>query len=436
MRIGENIRRKSYFFLDKLRGGVVRKYLNEFDKLNNDVLKKSKNKDVKLNRILKHAVETTSFYSEFDYKKGLSAFPVISKQLIRENYNKFCSSLFLRKDLIPVHTSGSYGVPFTFYLTHEKKYRQHAEVIYYGRWCGYDVGVKHAYIRSTPFKSFMKKWMQNEVFYACEHLNDDFISSSLSSLKKDKIQVIIGFPSAIAYLASASIAKGLTPRDYCIEGVITSSENLTDSHRKIIKQAFGCIVNSRYSTEEFGVLANECIQEKGFHINDASYYIEVLKINSDEEASPGEVGRLVVTDFFSYAMPLIRYEVGDLGIISDRKCSCGIDTPMLEQFSGRTMQILLDTKGNKLFPMAFDTVMEVYPEFLQYQIIQETEKSYKLNIVLQKNDVVNIDEIAFRLRNWLGSDANIKINIVDEIEQLPSGKRPYIINNYKNISVN
>ena len=83
-----------------------------------------------------------------------------------------------------------------------------------------------------------------------------------------------------------------------------------------LEKHFNTKVVSRYSNEEMGILAQQSNieQNNAFNINWASYYVEILKMDTNEKANLGELGRIVITDLFNFSMPLIRYDTGDLGV--------------------------------------------------------------------------------------------------------------------------
>ncbi|MEC4116366.1 hypothetical protein VSP20_05220 [Myroides phaeus] len=436
MYIDELLRNKAYFIIDKLKGGIVSKKIQEldaFEKLNTEEeLQKVVNK---LNVFLNEVFENVDFYKE---NKEFYRLPVINKKSIISDTNSFLSKKYRKEELIPVHTSGSYGTPLTYYLTHSKKKSQLAEVIYYGRKSGYDVGIRHGYFRSSPHKSKFKFWLQNEVFFASKILNNDFISNGIKELKESKVKSLIGFPSAIAYLAKECIEKGYKSTDFYVEGVITSSENLTQQQRDVIKKAFNCKIHSRYSTEELGVIGQQYEKNGEFELNTCNYIFEVLKLEKDESVGIGEIGRIVITDLNSHAMPLIRYETGDMGVLGEFLDEKKGWVKSISQLSGRVMQILYSTNDEVLYPLYFDSIMDEYKIFGQYQIIQLTRYNYILKLVTNGNfDKNNFNQKDFleKFYNWLGRDASLEIEFVEDIEKLPSGKRPYIINKYKQYTV-
>ncbi len=430
MEVGENIRYRVFKIIDDLRGRPIQKYLNElqnFETTTDDY----KSVQKKLNLFLEQAQRSSPFYMEKGGCSELNTYPVIEKRFLINNADQIRSANHSKEKLVRVSTSGSYGTPFCFHISSEKKMRQKAEAIYYGIEAGYKVGIRHAYFRTFLSKSRFKLWLQNETLICSKVLGDDFFLNAYAVLRKKKPKILIGFPSAIAMLAQFCIDEAHNPTDLAVEGVITFAENLTSGQRDTISKAFDCKVYSRYGTEELGILGLQKDNESGFRLNTCNYITEVLKLDEDITVLPGEIGRVVVTDLHSDAFPLIRYETGDLAILGEVFKENRGWAKSLKSLSGRVIQILNATNGEKLYPLYFENIIEKTDFFVQYQLIQYGEKEFLLKLVpkdiFNKND---FSEIALlnELRDWLGNDANIKLEIVKDIEMLLSGKRPSIIN--------
>lgn len=105
---------------------------------------------------------------------------------------------------------------------------------------------------------------------------------------------------------------------------------------------------------------------KKHHINVASYHIEILKEDSDEHVAPGEIGRVIVTDMYSHAMPLIRYDTGDLAYYSDQSCNCGLPTPILGSVEGRSLEMIIKPNGEKLAPFFVNPIMSYAKGITQF----------------------------------------------------------------------
>jgi phenylacetate-CoA ligase len=422
------IRRLAYWGLDFLKGSPVRRHLRELESAFRDPDATLALTRQRTRALIDHACHTTDYYRPFLGVKELSEFLVLQKRTIKERYDEFFSSAYERSSLIPVKTSGSYGTPLTFYLTKEKKDRQHAEVLYFLDWVGYKLGDKHAYVRSTP-KDRFTLFVQNEVMVIPTVFDEGWLEKQRQVLLHEGVKVFIGFPSVIGALAEYCRSKGDGPHSFCLQAVITTAESLYDHTRDALRQVFDCQVLSRYSTEEFGVLAHECLHATRHHLNMASYVIEILSLDSDLPVSPGELGRVVVTDLFSHAMPLIRYETGDLAVLGD-DCPCGLQGATLQRLEGRVVEGITRTDGQRLSPFMIHVVVKELKDVIQFQLVQTGAKSYELRLCTLPS--FNQEEwVHRRLLDILGDDAELKLSYLEQIPPLPSGKRPYVINEWR-----
>jgi phenylacetate-CoA ligase len=422
------IRSLAYWGLDFLRGRPVGRHLQELKDTFRDPDAALAQSQQRVRALIDHACSTTGYYRQFLGAKELREFPVLQKRTIREHYDEFFSSAYEKSSLIPVMTSGSYGTPLTFYLTREKKARQHAEVIYFSGWAGYKVGDKHALV-TIHSKSRFTLFMQNEILVNPGILDEEWLEKQRQILLREGIKVIIGFPSIIGPLAEYCKSKGNGPHSFRLKAVITIAESPSDRTRATLRQVFGCLVSSRYSTAELGVLAHECNCASRYHLNIANYIIEVLSSDSDRSVSPGELGRIIVTDLFSHAMPLIRYDTGDLATLGDA-CPCDLPGPTLQRIEGRCNEEVVGVDGRRIPPVVIGRVLRYLEGVVQFQFVQLGDKSYELRLCILPS-FRQEELMCRRLLNILGADAKLKMSYVEQIPPLPSGKRPYIINEWR-----
>jgi len=422
MDLFELLRNRMFFLVDKLLRNKkvtnVLTSLEEFDQSKN----KSHIQNVKKDNLLADVKSSTEFYKTFG-STNFNQLPIITKEYLAENREKFISNRFNKDDLIKVSTSGSYGTPMSFYRTKQKQMRQIAEVIFLGKHINYYIGRHHAFIRGVS-KNKINLLLQNEVHIDPTKLDEPSLEKMRKKVKKTKF--IIGFPSVILSLIKYCEEMGDTSKDFKLLGIITTAEPLTENQRGLMKGFFNCNVVARYAMEELGLIATQCVHTENYHINEASFIVEVLQKESDSTATFGEEGRIIITDLDSNAMPLIRYDSGDFGVLQQR-CSCGFDGKVLKTISGRKIQNILDSQGNIISPFSINVMMKDYENIYQFQFVQEGINQYHL-LLITNSKFKGKESLLADLYKILGTDANIEVFIVDEIKPLPSGKRPYIIN--------
>jgi phenylacetate-CoA ligase len=433
---GEWIRRAGFWVLDFLTGSKVRKHYIDIKNImeNGRSPKVSKMQEEYLNSILEYATDNVAFYKKFKGFDSIKSFPVVNKSLIKNNYEAFQSPKFPGNSAVNMHTSGSTGIPFVVRQDKNKRDRVYAEMMYFWGKAGYQIGMRYVFFRvwtSLNRRSKLSAWARNILMCDIRRLDEENLENIRNTLKSDrKIKMLLGYPNIMENLVNYLLTCGDTPEMYNINTIITFGEILPEMIHEKLEKVFNSTIVSLYSNQENGMLAQECVENKEFHVNSASYHIELLQLDSDDPVRIGELGRIVVTDLFNHAMPLIRYDTGDIGIWKDA-AECGWDTQVFSSIQGRMVDFIFDTKGNKLSPHVVTNLMWPFDKLLQYQFIQESAKQYtlKLNGAEGYYEEAPFMELC---KGFLGQDAEIVIEHVNEIPVLASGKRKSVVCNYIN----
>ena len=314
----ETIRRYGFWFVDALSGGQVRQYVLDLEK------KLQVNLDTSsgdLRNILNHAVNTTEFYKPFRGFSNITDFPIIKKSLIKGKYDQFMSSEYKNKRLHKVSTSGSTGERFFLLQDMQKRKRVIAELIYFYEQCGFHLGYKYVYLRiwhRGNKKSKLVEIAENLIMFDCSSLSDASLDRLYELLMKDRsIKCLAGYATSLKAVAFYFEKKGYNPGMFNLEIISSGAESLEPQAKALLKKVFGCPVISRYSNNENGILAQQPIDSDHFILNTAHYFFETLRLDTDETAPYGEPARLVVTDIYNYAMPLIRYDTEDIVIMGN-----------------------------------------------------------------------------------------------------------------------
>lgn len=432
--ISESTRFKTFWLADKFKGSPIGKNLDDISSILDKPSSResSEKRDSYLSKILDHAVMTTPFYREaVGPDRSMNNFPVVNKNVIRDNFENFRSEIYKDRPFVKMTTSGSTGTPFTIFQNLGKKERNYADTIYFADQAGYNLGHRLYYLKiwsSNNRKSKLKSWMQNIVPVDVLKLNDDILHDLINNINNDQTpKGLLAYASALDVLVNYLERKNLKSLKN-VESVIAISESLSPFTRRKLAGCTGSSVVSRYSNLENGILAQQCAHSDEFHVNSASYHIEIFDLDKDVPVVPGTLGRIVVTDLFNYAMPMIRYDTGDVGILSET-AECDFKTPVLTKLEGRKLDLIWDCSGNLISSYLVYKNMWKYTEIDQYQLIQEGEKEYRFKINMQgkfTREKLLVEEF----KSYLGKDADFKVEYVNEIPLLASGKRKKIINNY------
>lgn len=430
--------RKNLFWLyDKLKGGKIKANVLQIKGIveNNSSTDRNKEIERSLDQLIEHATSSCEFYRKFNETTDITDFPVINKSIVRKNSDSFISDVFNKTQLTKVVTSGSTGTPFQVFHNRDKRIRNSADTIYFAHKAGFDIGDKLFYLKiwsASNQKSKLTALIQNVVPFDVLRFNDKEIERFISMLKKKGRKGILGYASALEQVCKYLDRNPERVNNKIkVHSAISMSESLSDYTKEYFKKYFNVDLYARYSNLENGILAQ---QFKGsgnsYQINTASYYMEVLKMDSDEPADAGEMGRIVITDLYNYGMPMLRYDTGDIGMFAVTE-NGEIDNTILKHVEGRKLDLLFDTKGELVSSFIMYKNMWKYTEILQYQIIQSGRKEYifKINV---DGDFKREAELVREFKSYLGEDADFKVEYVSEIPLLSSGKRKKIVNTYYN----
>ena len=432
MLFAEKIRNLLFWSLDFAKGGKLAAHLKEIEKTINGYPETKVDIHKKLQTILFHASTTTDFYKDY-LSAGISNFPVIDKNIIRQNEVSFISSSFDKATLFKVVTSGSTGTPFCVYHSAEKKLRNTADTIYFAKRAGYALGQKLYYFKiwnDINKKSWFNTWSQN--IEACNvfEMSDAAILRLIEKINTDKSTIgFLGYASAYDAICRFLDANKKVKVKANVLSAIAMSEALNEYTKNAMQQHFNCKCVSRYSNVENGIIAQQSVAGGNeFYINFASYYVEVLNLFNNEPSPFGKEGRIVVTDLYNKAMPMIRYDTGDIGVMNERWVE-GKKILLLEKIEGRKMDMVFSSNGDLVSSFTITNGMWKYTELKQYQFIQTDKNKYlfKLNCELpfiREGTLVN------EFQQYFGPGAEISVEYINEIPLLNSGKRKKVMNLY------
>lgn len=433
MMLSERLRKELFWFKDFCRGSTIRRHFSDIVSIMTCADQEGIDAKIgeRLSFILRHAHETTEYYKGLAIENGLNAFPVIDKRTIRENLPKFLSHAFRADQRIPVITSGSTGTPFKTFQNRDKRNRNTADAIYFASLAGYSIGNKLYYLKiwsEYNKKSWLLSRIQNVVPIDVLNLRANF-HSVIDELNRNSSPVsLIGYVSAFETLCRALDADNGPSVKLKVNSIITMSESLNEYTKVSGEKFFSCPVLSRYSNIENGIIAQQTLSERNeFVINKASYLVEILHLERDEPVPYGTLGRIVVTDFFNTAMPLIRYDTGDIGVMGERLVD-GIHQLVFRKIEGRRLDQIYNTMGELISSYIVYKNMWKYTELEQYQFVQKGRTAYEIRLCTGGGGFLREEELIREFKEYLGQDAVVEIKYVRDIPLLSSGKRKKVLN--------
>jgi phenylacetate-CoA ligase len=198
------------------------------------------------------------------------------------------------------------------------------------------------------------------------------ISASISEqaewLSRQDPDYLLSYPSNLLELARHCKRHGISlPR---LEHVSTFGEVVNADVRDAVREAWDAPLIDIYSAQEVGVIADQCPDHEHYHVPAETMLVEVVDA-AGEPCAPGQVGRVLVTPLFNYAMPLLRYEVGDYAEVGP-PCPCGRGLPVLKRILGRERNALLVAPtGERYWPAFGSRKFTSIAPIVQHQFVQK-----------------------------------------------------------------
>ena len=410
----------------KLQGFKIDYARKEFAKLSMKDLEKQKK------AILKHHFTDNHFYNSLVTNKNASwnELPVLSKKDFQQPLYKRLSKGYTLKNVFKGKTSGSSGHPFTFakdkyahamaWAAFHEAYEQHGinlNTSLQARFYGIPLSGKGKYMElAKDFVSYRKRF---PIF----NMNDEVLERFLNRFKKNKFDYINGYTSSIVLLANYCKRKNLILKSICpsLKICIVTSEMLFPDDRSLLEQWLGIPVVNEYGASEVGLIAMQ--NSKGdFEVNQHNLFVEVVDGNN-QPLQDGEIGRLLVTDLFNKAHPMIRYEIGDLGSLETLENG----TRILKELQGRTSDIARLPSGKVVPGLTFyyvtKTVIKEDLDILEFIVIQKKPSLFEIQYVSRAEINEHLkSSIHKAMDEYLESGLKVKFTRLSVLDRSKRGK--------------
>jgi len=434
------IRRVLVPVAERIKRWPVRRYLRQLQESewwSRDQLRELQ--EQKLRTMIRHAYDTAPFYRQLmDARKlqpddirttdDLRKLPIVTKELIRASFpDGIVSSLYNIGDLIQLASSGSTGEPFKLVVSQDEQARRWATQFRNWAWGGYNLGERYINIGGFPHRAFKHRPLLRKIeerisfmtFLSAFELHAGNAEEYISRVTAFRPRMIYGYSSSLYYLAQVMQERGASLRLKCIS---TTGETLFPFQREPMESFYGCKVYDSYGGETM-VVANQCGHGNTYHVNAESVIVEVVDADGNR-CPPGVAGQVVLTDLNHFSMPFIRYNIQDVAVLSDRKCECGRQLPVMERIEGRLTDIGITPSGKSLVVHFFTGLFESYPvEVDSFQAVQESADHLVLTIVPGKGLDQVEGQILRRTQEYVGQDVRVEIRRQDSIPLGPGGKR-------------
>lgn len=391
---------------------------------------------VQLEALLRHAHATVPFYRErwagaYDGDVPLTMerfaqLPLLTRRELQENYAalRSASPPAAHGAIREGRTSGSIGAPVRFLSTELGALFWAALTLRDHLWHGRDLSAKLAVIRRETERGTADNWgpataglartgpsVTNSIFADAE--------AQLDWLEAEQPAYVFTYPTLVREMARIALRRG-TRLDGLRE-LRTLAESLDPDLRALCREAWGVPLTDLYSASETGYLALQCPAHEHYHVQSESVLLEVLD-EAGAPCGPGQVGRVVATPLHSFAMPLIRYDVGDYAEVGE-PCACGRGLPVLRRILGRVRNALVAADGRKYWPVFGTRALIEETAVRQYQFAQTSLDLIEARLVVEAR-LTPQQETRFRERvlSMLPAGMTLRFAYVSSLPRSPGGK--------------
>lgn len=402
-----------------------------------------------LRTVLLHAHDQVPYYRRVWTEAGLGRgdlahmsvtdlpkLPVITKRELSLSPEAFVAEdVRARSKLKRFHSSGSTGTPITAICTVDahRRYTAGREARSF-RWAGTSIRKPRSMIGGRlvvprgnargPFHRY--NWVEKQVYFSAFHIAPANVREYVRGFNHYRPRVMTGYAYSHYILARMMAEAGVT-LDYEPDALVLSSEKLTPEMKVVIRQAFRARAYEEYGATENCMLATEC-EHGSLHVNPDFGIIEIVDAQG-QPVPPGVEGRILCTALLNEAQPLVRYEIGDLGVWAGSPCPCGRNhLPVLKEVVGRLEDVVVGPDGRQM--VRFHGIFIDLPHVLEGQVIQEAPDRFTVKVV-GRDGFGPAEEATIRKRfvERLGM-VSVEIHRVHEIPRTARGKFRAVIRNF------
>lgn len=388
--------------------------------------------DQKMGRILDHVRSTTAYYRDYrpwgdapggSPREKLASYPILTKDEIRRDPSRMRTMTSMPRSVSRRSTGGTTGEPIDIWRD-----RHHLAAVEAAYWRGMSWLGIHPLSRGVCAEGFGSgSWYGRlRMFLARKMIVDAFgkdgagLALLARRICRFRPGYVTGFVTDVLALGHACHGVGLK-----VGAVVTTGEMLYTHQRCELKRLYGAPVHDYYGCNEVGAMAFEC--ERGTkHVTDEHVILEVV----NDHGTPvwDEPGRILLTDLDNVLTPLVRYEVGDIGVLTRNSCPCGRGLTVLESMEGRSQDALMNAAGARLSTLFFAGRFRGSALIHRLQLVQRTIREIDLLVAgSPKAMEAEVQAVVEEIRARLGPDMEVTPRQVKALGRTARGKCRLII---------
>ncbi|WP_079720741.1 phenylacetate--CoA ligase family protein [Salegentibacter holothuriorum] len=388
----------------------------------------------KQKEIVEYQLKNNPFYRNLFEKPHFSTWsevPVMTKTDLQQSLKNRLSEGFTKSTAYIGKTSGSSGTPFIFAkdkFTHALSWAGFQD-----RYQWYDIDLNKSlqarfYGIPLDFYGNIQERIKDRISlrrrFPIFDLSEEKMEKFLKRFQKSNFSYINGYTSAVLLFAKFLYGKNLVLKEICpnLKLCIVTSERLFKKDRELMQAVFGVPIVNEYGASEVGLIAFENLKNEWI-INSEDLFVEILDQNN--EAVPyGTEGRIVITSLYNKAHPIIRYDIGDSGILSNKSTA---KKPILEKLIGRTNDIAKLPDGKVVPGLTFyyvtKSIIEDTGSIKEFIVNQNAPDSFKIEYVSKDDFTKNQQQkILQAIETYVGKNLKVDFERKNTLKRNKSGK--------------
>lgn len=429
---------------DSLFRNILRsnfKYKRYFELINNyyiNNLDYYSYQELLFKKLLIHAYKNVPYYNKlfndigynpnnFKSLDDLQKIPILTKDILKSNYNNLISNQFKNLFFKKGYTSGTTGSPVCILRDYNSIVFEEASINWHWSLCGWNKNSKIAILRGKRIKPvdnlkppFWKYFnYKKELVLSSYHLNEKYIKYYVDELIKFNPNILRAYPSTTYLLAKYlnDINKNIS-----IPYVYTASEPLYPIQRELIEKRLNSKIFDFYGQAERVIFGFECKYNDGFHLNPLYGIAELVETDNNG------FGYLVGTSLNNYSMPLIRYKLDDTTRYKNNSCRCGSNMKLIEPIFSKSEDYIRTKDERKISGSLVTFIFKPFIEIKESQIIQHENYDIEIIVVPASNYTEkNNNNLINSMKSVVGTDINVCITLKESIERSKNAKFKWII---------
>jgi phenylacetate-coenzyme A ligase PaaK-like adenylate-forming protein len=405
-------------------------------------------RDARVRETVRYAAETVPYYRELFRAEGidpsdiktaadLERLPLLDKETVQADPDRFISESRLGRTSVPFLTSGSTGMRLRIHhdrrsLLQNLAYSERHRIVE-ASLCGKRFRYRKVSIggpRGTGPR--VQSFYRQKTFIPLRPRRRSIsttepIERIVAMINEFRPLAIWGFGTYLDMFFKALVKRG--DKLHLPRVVTYGSDMMTREGKQLIEEHFGVPLLSHYNAVEAFQIAFLCEERRHFHLHDDLTHLTIVDPDG-RNAPTGAEGEVVVSNLVNRGSVLLNYRLGDRATLLDGGCSCGRTLPLLSQLEGRVEDILTLPDGNFLPGGRIWSVIRRRPEILRYQFVQVEPLRYELKLMTAtRHEYDSIVEDMLRdLGAIVGPSATVEASYHSALEPGPGGKFQAFVN--------